>query len=56
MVTIAVQMFLMRDLEKFTGTLRIMIIYFGSGIGGNLASAVFLPYRADVIIYISLLT
>ena len=38
----------MRDVEKLTGSLRLAIIYFGSGIGGNLASAVFLPYRADV--------
>ncbi|KAL1452942.1 hypothetical protein WDU94_007124 [Cyamophila willieti] len=38
----------MRDLEKLTGSFRIGIIYFGSGIGGNLASAIFVPYRADV--------
>ncbi|KAF7284601.1 hypothetical protein GWI33_021883 [Rhynchophorus ferrugineus] len=48
MITVAVQYFFMRDLEKLTGTLRIAIIYIGSGVGGNLASAIFVPYRADV--------
>ncbi|KAJ8892395.1 hypothetical protein PR048_004975 [Dryococelus australis] len=43
-----IQYFLMRDLEKLTGSLRIMIIYMGSGVAGNLASAIFVPYRADV--------
>jgi membrane associated rhomboid family serine protease len=38
----------MRDLEKLTGSLRIAIIYMGSGVAGNLASAIFVPYRADV--------
>ncbi|KAJ3607598.1 hypothetical protein NHX12_024649 [Muraenolepis orangiensis] len=36
------------DLEKLTGWLRISIIYVVSGITGNLASAIFLPYRAEV--------
>nr|XP_018913799.1 PREDICTED: inactive rhomboid protein 2 isoform X2 [Bemisia tabaci] len=47
-ITVVVQYFLMRDLEKLTGALRIAIIYIGSGVGGNLASAIFVPYRADV--------
>ncbi|XP_050295701.1 uncharacterized protein LOC126735679, partial [Anthonomus grandis grandis] len=47
-ITILVQHFLMRDLEKLTGSLRIGIIYMGSGVAGNLASAIFVPYRADV--------
>lgn len=38
----------MRDLEKLTGSLRIGLIYIGSGVAGNLASAIFVPYRADV--------
>lgn len=38
----------MRDLEKLTGPLRIAIIYMGSGVAGNLASVIFVPYRADV--------
>jgi len=41
----------MRDLEKLTGSLRIAIIYMGSGVAGNLASAIFVPYRADVSIF-----
>ncbi|KAK4874474.1 hypothetical protein RN001_013834 [Aquatica leii] len=48
LVTVVIQYFLMRDLEKLTGSLRIGIIYVGSGIAGNLASAIFVPYRADV--------
>nr|CAD7424491.1 unnamed protein product [Timema monikensis] len=47
-ITLVIQYFLMRDLEKLTGSLRIMIIYMGSGVAGNLASAIFVPYRADV--------
>uniref|UniRef100_A0A1B6BZ94 Peptidase S54 rhomboid domain-containing protein n=1 Tax=Clastoptera arizonana TaxID=38151 RepID=A0A1B6BZ94_9HEMI len=47
-ITLVLQWFLMRDLEKLTGSLRIMIIYMGSGVAGNLASAIFVPYRADV--------
>lgn len=47
-ITVMVQHFLMRDLEKLTGSLRIGIIYIGSGVAGNLASAIFVPYRADV--------
>lgn len=47
-ITVVVQYFLMRDLEKLTGSLRIGIIYIGSGVAGNLASAIFVPYRADV--------
>lgn len=47
-VTIFIQYFLMRDLEKLTGAVRIGFIYIGSGVAGNLASAIFVPYRADV--------
>lgn len=38
----------MRDLEKLAGPVRIGIIYIISGIAGNLASAIFVPYRAEV--------
>lgn len=41
-------MTILRDLEKLAGWLRISIIYIVSGITGNLASAIFLPYRAEV--------
>lgn len=46
-------MTILRDLEKLAGWLRISIIYILSGITGNLASAIFLPYRAEVITKLS---
>ncbi|CAL8309742.1 unnamed protein product [Boreogadus saida] len=48
LVSVVFQMTVLRDLEKLTGWLRISIIYIVSGITGNLASAIFLPYRAEV--------
>uniref|UniRef100_A0A3Q3BIY0 Inactive rhomboid protein n=1 Tax=Kryptolebias marmoratus TaxID=37003 RepID=A0A3Q3BIY0_KRYMA len=48
LVSAAFQMTILRDLEKLAGWLRISIIYILSGITGNLASAIFLPYRAEV--------
>ena len=48
LVTVAFQMFLMRDMEKLVGAIRMAIIYMGSGIAGNLASCTFLPYQVDV--------
>ncbi|KAK7574159.1 hypothetical protein V9T40_011350 [Parthenolecanium corni] len=47
-ITVIIQYFFMRDLEKLTGSLRIAFIYIGSGVAGNLASAIFVPYRAEV--------
>ncbi|XP_072288464.1 inactive rhomboid protein 1-like isoform X2 [Eucyclogobius newberryi] len=48
LVSAVFQMTVLRDLEKLTGWLRISIIFVLSGITGNLASAIFLPYRAEV--------
>ncbi|XP_061081155.1 inactive rhomboid protein 1-like isoform X2 [Conger conger] len=48
LVSVGFQMTILRDLEKLAGWLRISIIYILSGITGNLASAIFLPYRAEV--------
>ncbi|XP_061737079.1 inactive rhomboid protein 2-like isoform X3 [Nerophis ophidion] len=48
LVSVVFQMTILRDLEKLAGWLRISIIYIFSGITGNLASALFLPYRAEV--------
>ncbi|XP_076871986.1 inactive rhomboid protein 2-like isoform X2 [Brachyhypopomus gauderio] len=48
LVSAVFQMTILRDLEKLAGWLRISIIYIFSGITGNLASALFLPYRAEV--------
>lgn len=47
-ITVILQCLFMRDLEKLTGALRLGIIYIMSGITGNLASAIFVPYRAEV--------
>uniref|UniRef100_A0ACB8EKK8 Inactive rhomboid protein 2 n=1 Tax=Sphaerodactylus townsendi TaxID=933632 RepID=A0ACB8EKK8_9SAUR len=48
MVSAVFQMTVLRDLEKLAGWHRIAIIFILSGITGNLASAIFLPYRAEV--------
>lgn len=48
LVSVTFQMTVLRDLEKLAGWLRISIIFILSGITGNLASAIFLPYRAEV--------
>ena len=47
LITLFVQIYLMRDMEKLCGPVRISIIYIGSGMAGNLASAIFIPYRAE---------
>lgn len=47
-VSVVFQMTILRDLEKLAGWGRISVIYILSGITGNLASALFLPYRAEV--------
>ncbi|KAK4293054.1 hypothetical protein Pmani_034216 [Petrolisthes manimaculis] len=47
-ITVLLQYFLMRDMEKLAGPVRIGVIYIVSGIAGNLASAIFVPYRAEV--------
>lgn len=46
--TLALQWLFMRDLEKMAGPVRIAVIYLGSGVAGNMASAIFEPYRAEV--------
>ncbi|XP_064423661.1 inactive rhomboid protein 2 [Latimeria chalumnae] len=48
LVSVIFQMTVLRDLEKLAGWARIAIIYLLSGITGNLGSAIFLPYRAEV--------
>ncbi|XP_072882675.1 inactive rhomboid protein 2-like isoform X3 [Hemitrygon akajei] len=47
-VSVIFHLTILRDLEMLAGWLRISIIYILSGIIGNLASAIFLPYRAEV--------
>ncbi|XP_047994926.1 inactive rhomboid protein 1 isoform X2 [Leguminivora glycinivorella] len=46
--SLALQWLFMRDLEKMAGPVRISVVYLGSGVAGNLASAIFEPYRAEV--------
>uniref|UniRef100_A0A665THW5 Inactive rhomboid protein n=1 Tax=Echeneis naucrates TaxID=173247 RepID=A0A665THW5_ECHNA len=48
LVSVFFQMTVLRDIEKLAGWLRVSIIYMLSGITGNLASAIFLPYKAEV--------
>jgi membrane associated rhomboid family serine protease len=47
-VSIAFQLVMMRDLEKFLGWLRICIVYCVCGIAGSLGSAIFIPYHIEV--------
>ena len=46
-ITWLIHWYLMRDLERLCGPIRMAIIYIGSGIMGNAASAVFVPHRAE---------
>ncbi len=48
-------MFILRDVEKLAGCLRVAIIYSASGVIGNLGSAIFLPYQAEVFFKFSLI-
>lgn len=48
MLTVVFQALIMRDMEKLAGCVRVAIIYMGAGLGGNLASAIFLPYHVEV--------
>jgi membrane associated rhomboid family serine protease len=48
LITVIFQLFILRDVEKLAGCLRVAIIYTASGVIGNLGSAIFLPYQAEV--------
>ena len=52
MFTLAFHFLILRHVEKYLGWLRTTIIYIGSGIGGNIVSAVFVPYNPEVSITI----
>ena len=39
---------ILRDMEKFAGWWRIGFIYFASGIGGTMLSAILIPYQPEV--------
>ncbi|ESN89904.1 hypothetical protein HELRODRAFT_91247 [Helobdella robusta] len=47
LVTVVFQLTIMRDLEKLAGTIRIATIYIVSGLGGCLASVIFLPHLVE---------
>lgn len=47
-MTIVFQILILRDVEKLAGCLRVAIVYTASGVIGNLGSAIFLPYQAEV--------
>ncbi|VDD88083.1 unnamed protein product [Enterobius vermicularis] len=47
-LTFLVHWFYMRDLEKLIGWSRMAVLYMGSGIGGNLVSAILMPYQPEV--------
>lgn len=53
-ITIAFQHIFMADLERLLGPIRTAILYIGSGVAGNLTSSIFLPYKPEVTIAISL--
>ena len=47
-ITLGFQILIMRDMEKLTGAIRMAIIYIGTGMAGNLASCIFVPYQVEV--------
>ena len=40
--------YILRDLEKYLGWLATVILFLGTGIGGNIASVLFVPYNPQV--------
>lgn len=51
-ITIAFQHIYLADLERLIGPIRTAIVYIGSGIAGNLTSAIFVPYKPEVSLLI----
>ena len=47
-LTIIYNLFILRPVEVMVGWIRTVVIFFGSGIAGSLASAIFLPYLVSV--------
>lgn len=47
-ITVAFQHIFVSDLERLLGPLRTAVVYIGSGIAGNLTSAILVPYRPEV--------
>lgn len=51
-ITIAFQHIYLADLERLIGPIRTAIVYIGSGIAGNLTSAIFVPYKPEVSVLV----
>lgn len=47
-ITVAFQHVFLADLERLIGPIRTAIVYIGSGLAGNLTSAVLVPYKPEV--------
>lgn len=47
-ITVAFQHIFLADLERVIGPIRTAILYIGSGVAGNLTSAILEPYRPEV--------
>lgn len=47
-ITVSLHHALLADFEKLIGSVRIAILYLGSGVAGNLASSLFLPFKPEV--------
>lgn len=47
-ITVAFQHVFLSDLERLIGPIRTAIVYIGSGVAGNLTSAIFEPYKPEV--------
>lgn len=43
--SVGLQYFIGADIENQAGWVRVLIIYAGSALGGNLFSAIFIPYQ-----------
>lgn len=55
LMTVIFNLYILRDLEKYLGWLATASLYLGSGIGGNIVSALFVPYSAEVSIIVFLI-
>lgn len=47
-ITLSLHHALLVDFEKLIGSVRMAILYLGSGVAGNLASSLFLPFKPEV--------
>lgn len=50
-ITIIIQHIYLADLERLIGPIRTAILYIGSGLTGNLTSAILVPYKPEVYLF-----